>query len=167
MKRRTADPRIALLLHALDEAFAKAAWHGTNLRGALRGVGAKAADRRPAPGRHNMRELVVHAAYWKHRVRGRLMGKAGGRFPIAGSNWFELGPASERAWRAERDLLEREHRALRRAVASFPASRLPKRLPGTLGRTAQREIAGIALHDVYHTGQIQLLKALGRRGSGR
>ena len=33
--------------------------------------------------------------------------------------------------------------------------------------TALRETAGIAFHDVYHTGQIQLLKALLRKRRGK
>jgi uncharacterized damage-inducible protein DinB len=154
--------RIGILLHALDEAYEKNAWHGTTLKGSLRGVGAKQAAWRPAPGRHNIRELAVHAAYWKYRVRRRLAGEKRGGFAIRGNNWFAREGADERAWRAERELLEKEHRLLRKAVASFPEGRLEKPLFGKSGRTAVREIAGIALHDVYHTGQIQLIKALAK-----
>jgi hypothetical protein len=155
---------IAVLLHALDEAYDKSAWHGTNLRGSLRGVSAAQADWRPAPGRHNIRELAVHAAYWKRRALERLGAGRGDSFPMAGSNWFELPAASEKRWRAERDLLDSEHRALRRAVAEFPAGKVESPLPGYKGRTALREIAGAALHDAYHTGQIQLLKTLRKKG---
>jgi uncharacterized damage-inducible protein DinB len=166
MKRGAVTSK-AILLRALDEAYDKAAWHGTNLRGALRGVTAREASWRPAPGRHNIREIAVHAAYWKYRVRRRLTGEKAGSFAIPGNNWFPRGSARESDWRAERDLLEREHRAFRHAVAAFPASRLARKLPATVGRTALREIAGIALHDVYHTGQIQILKVLHRRRRGR
>jgi len=151
------------LLHALDEAFGNAAWHGPSLRAALRGVSAKEASRRPGSGRHSIREIVLHVAYWKHRVRQRLTGKARGSFPIPGKDWFSRPSAGEKEWREERRLLEREHGALRRAVAAFPEARLRQSLPGTRRRTALREITGIALHDVYHTGQIQLLKALRRK----
>jgi uncharacterized damage-inducible protein DinB len=156
-------PAIVALLQALDEAYDKPAWHGTNLRGALRGVTARRASWRPEKGRHNIREIAIHAAYWKHLVLRRLTGEVQGSFAFAGSNWFRRDAASEKDWRTERVLLDREHQALRRAVAAFPGSRLSARLPGTRRRTALREIAGIALHDVYHTGQIQLLKTLQRR----
>jgi hypothetical protein len=166
MKGKTSPP-IALLLHVLDEAYDKSAWHGRNLKGALRGVTARQAAWRPAAGRHNIRELVVHAAYWKARVRARLTREKDEPFPVSGSNWFARNGADEKAWKAERELLDREHRALRRAAASFPPDRLTRRLPGTQGRTALREIAGIALHDTYHTAQIQLLRVLQRRRRGR
>jgi len=162
MKRGTHRPT-DLLLHVLDEAYGKTAWHGPNLRSSLRGVTARQASWRPAAGRHNIRELVAHAAYWKYRVRRRLTGEKRGSFPRPGSNWFAISGVDEKTWRAERELLDREHQALRRAIAAFPASRFGRPLPGTLGRVALREIAGIALHDVYHTGQIQLLKILQRR----
>jgi len=151
-----------LLLHALDEAYGKSAWHGPNLRSSLRGVTSREASWRPSPGRHNIRDLVLHAAYWKHLVRRRLKAEKRNAFPIPGHNFFRLPNPSEREWRAERALLEREHRALRQAVASYPASRLAHKLPGASRRTPIREVFGIALHDVYHTGQIQTLKVLYR-----
>jgi hypothetical protein len=154
---------IGVLLHLLDEAYGKAAWHGPNLKGSLRGVSARLAAWRPGKGRHCVRDIVLHAAYWKYVVRRRLTGEGKGSFPIAGSNFFDLPAPTEKAWRAEREILDGQHRALRAVVAAFPPDRLESPLPGTRGRTALREIAGIALHDVYHTGQIQLIKALRKK----
>jgi len=163
MKNRTTTQK-SVLLHALDEAYGLPAWHGTNLKGSLRGVTARQADWRPAPGRHSIRELAVHAAYWKYRVRNRLTGEKDGAFPLPGTNWLDLPAASEKEWRAERDLLDRAHRELKETVEKFPGELLALPLPGLRSRTALREIAGIALHDAYHTGQIQLLKVLRRAG---
>jgi hypothetical protein len=151
-------------LAALDEAFDRKAWHGTNLRGSVRGLGAAAAAWRPGRGRHNIWELVVHAAYWKYTVRRRLTGEKRGSFPLAGSNWFtrpQPGPPAgqEKAWRADVALLGSEHRRLRAAVAALPPGALARRVPGTR-YTASRLVFGAALHDVYHAGQIQLLKRM-------
>jgi len=166
-KKPSGAGEIGVLLHAIDEAYGSSAWHGTTLKGSLRGVTARQAAWRPAPGRHSIRELAVHAAYWKFVVRRRLTGDASASFPLAGSNWLALPPPSEKAWRTEREILEREHRALRAVVAAFAPGRLRSPLPGLRDRTALREIAGIALHDVYHTGQIQLLKALQKKSRAR
>jgi uncharacterized damage-inducible protein DinB len=153
---------IKLLLAMLDEAFEKSAWQGPNLRGALRGVTARQAAWRPAPGRHGIWELAVHAAYWKYAVRRRLTGEKRGSFPHKGSDWFEP-PASptERAWRAELALLVEEHARLRSAVARLSPSDLPKKVGGSR-RTTATLVYGVASHDVYHTGQISLLKRLWR-----
>ncbi len=166
-KKSSGAGEIGVLLHVIDEAYGSSAWHGTALKGSLRGVTARQAAWRPAPGRHSIRELAAHAAYWKFAVRRRLTGDKSGSFPLPGSNWLDLPPASEKAWRAEREILDREHRALRAVVAAFAPGRLRSPLPGMRDRTALREIAGIALHDVYHTGQIQLVKALQGRPRAR
>jgi len=63
------------ILALIDEAFDKTSWHGPNLRGSIRGVDAGLAAWRPAPGRHNIWELTLHAAYWKYAVRRRLTGE--------------------------------------------------------------------------------------------
>src|SRR5581483_11993663 len=95
MSRR--NPAIAMLLAMVDEAFDRAAWHGPTLHGAVRGVTAEQADWRPGHGLHTIRELTLHAAYWKYTVRRRLADGGGAPFALAGSNWFEA--SSSRTWR--------------------------------------------------------------------
>jgi hypothetical protein len=160
----TGDASLALALAALDEAFDHKAWHGPNLRGATRTLDARAAAWRPAPGRHNAWEVVVHAAYWKYAVRRRLTGEKRGSFPLPGSNWFtrpaaDGGTDLEPAWRADLELLAAEHRKLRAVVAALPKGALATLSPGTK-HTLRRLVFGAALHDVYHAGQVQLLKRL-------
>jgi uncharacterized damage-inducible protein DinB len=151
------------LLELLDEGFNKAAWHGPNLRGSIRGVTAREAAARPGSGRHNIWELVVHAAYWKYAVRRRLRGEKRGSFELPGSNWFERpSDRSEKAWRADVALLEQEHRRLRETVSSIQPQELERRSRGSRTRV-RRLIFGIAFHDVYHAGQIQLLKRVVRK----
>src|SRR6202022_3143178 len=77
-----------LVLALLDEAYEKRAWHGPNLKQSLRGVSAKQAAWRPAPGRHNIWELAVHSAYWKYAVRRKIAGRKRGSFVLEGSNFF-------------------------------------------------------------------------------
>jgi len=146
------------LLQQLDEAYGVRSWHGTNLRGSLRGVSPKTAAWRPARGRHNIWELTVHAAYWKYAVRRRLTGAKRGDFALQGSNWFaKPSTATAAAWRADLTLLAREHAALRAAISTLEDADLARRAgKGTVGFF----VRGIAAHDLYHAGQIQLLKRL-------
>jgi hypothetical protein len=158
----SAPNRVALLLHLLDTAYQKQAWHGPNLRGAVRGLSAHEAGYRPAPGRHTIADIVVHAAYWKYAVRRRLTSMKRGSFPMQGSNWFTLpAPVAPEAWRHYVALLESEHRALRDVVARQSERDLDNSAGGRFTRAAL--IAGIAAHDLYHAGQIQLLKRLARQ----
>ena len=152
------SPEISLLLRMLDEAFERKAWHGPNLKGSLRGVTAAQAAWRPATGRHNIWEIVVHAAYWKYAVNRRLTGGKRGSFPQKGSNWFRRPEIeSEAAWRADLVILDQIHRAMRATIEKFPPSRLNSRPSGSKVSNLTL-IYGIAAHDLYHTGQIQLLK---------
>jgi uncharacterized damage-inducible protein DinB len=162
-----AKNELALLLSIIDEAYEKRAWHGPNLKGSLRGVGASEAAWRPGPERHNIWDLVRHVAYWKYANRRRLTGEKRGSFPLAGSNWFPPPDTpTEKAWRSDVALLEEQHRRLREAIASLPSKRLHERLRGSRYRNATLAY-GIAAHDVYHTGQIQLVKRLFRDRGAR
>ncbi len=143
-----------VLLDLIDEAFDKKSWHGPNLRGSIRGVSARQAAWRVAPGRHNIWELTLHAAYWKYVVRRRITGEKRGSFVLPGSNFFARPvEASEAAWKADVEILLREHRDLRRVLAELPPARWQN--PKTL-----HLIRGIAAHDLYHAGQIRLLRRL-------
>jgi hypothetical protein len=151
---------IQLLLDLLDRAYNRRSWHGTNLRGSVRSLRAGQASWRPAPDRHNIREIAVHAAYWKYAVRRRLLGEKRGSFALKGSNWFpRTGPASQSGWREDLSLLEKCHAELRAAVAACPPAKLWRTPPGSRFTFAAL-IEGAAAHDLYHAGQIQLLKRL-------
>lgn len=158
------DPRVPLLLEILDQAFASRGWHGTTLRGALRGLTPGQALWRPAPRRHCVWELVLHAAYWKYAVRRRLAGSGHATFPRKPSNWPRVPVRPDAAvWRADVRLLEAEHAALRDVVAGMTTARLEARSPKGVWRNIE-QIHGVAAHDLYHTGQIQLIKKLMRSG---
>jgi len=152
---------IRLLVQTLDGAFTGRGWQGTTLTGALRGLTAPQALRRPARGRHCIWEIVLHAAYWKYAVRCRITGaRPPGGFARAPSNWPALPrPASEAAWRRDMRLLKEEHARLRDAVAALSPRSLAARTPSGAWRVGQM-VFGVAAHDAYHTGQIQLIKRL-------
>ena len=154
------DPRVPLLLDILDQAFAARGWHGTTLRGALRGLTPGQALWRPAPRRHCVWELMLHAAYWKYAVRRRLAGAGRATFPRKPSNWPRVPARPDAAaWRADVRLLEEEHAALRAVVAGMTAAQLDALSPRGTWRNIE-QIHGVAAHDLYHTGQIQLVKRL-------
>jgi hypothetical protein len=161
--RNMPDSKIEFLLRLIDQAYDQLSWHGPNLRGSIRGLDHRVAARRPKPGRHNLWEIVVHAAYWKYAVRRRLLGQKRGSFPLKGSNWFvRPSDASPQAWEADVQLLSEMHQELRSAVTGFRAADLGRKRPGSKFSNFDL-IIGIAAHDVYHAGQIQILKRLAKK----
>jgi hypothetical protein len=146
-------------LSIIDQAYDRQSWHGTNLRGSIRRLTPGQIAWRPAPDRHNIWEIVVHAAYWKYAVTRRLTGGARGSFPLQGSNWFRRPSGSDSQWRSDVALLDQMHRSLRDAVASLPPPELDRTPRGSKVSNFAL-LSGIAAHDLYHAGQIQLLKRL-------
>jgi uncharacterized damage-inducible protein DinB len=150
---------IDVLLAQLDQAYDRRSWHGTNLRGSLRGLTPEEAAWRPDPSRHNIHEIAVHCAYWKYAATRRLTGEKRGSFPFTGSNWFPRTGADAAQWAADLGVLGECHRRLRKAVASLDARQLASR---SGAETVLSLVSGTIAHDLYHAGQIQLLKRLRR-----
>jgi hypothetical protein len=157
-----ASPTMDLLLWNLQPPAGRRSWHGGPTPvGVLRGVTAAQASWRPAPRRKSVWELALHIAYWKYAVRRHLAAGEQPRFPRSPSNFPRLpDPADQYAWASDVGLLLTEHDRLVEAVRAFPSPRLGEIPPGGKRWTYGEIVLGIAAHDAYHTGQIQLLKRL-------
>ena len=144
----------------LDEGFDKRAWHGPNLMGGLRGLSLGQLLYRPRKNSHNIWELAVHCAYWKCAVRNLLQRGKRRSFPLEGSHFFPRNaPLTRSLWKKDLALLKREHAALQAAILSLDPKTLDLKLKRSQ-HTARRLALGIAAHDIYHAGQIGLLKRL-------
>ena len=152
-----------LILRQLRQAFNEKSWHGTNLNGAIRGLYVATAAWRPQPERHNIWELIVHCAYWKYTVIRRITGESKGSFALKGSNFFPRPEVpSIKALKADIRLLKDYHDLLMDTVAGMSAKDLNHVAEGST-LSNRDAIIGIAAHDLYHAGQIQLIKRLNRQ----
>jgi len=148
-----------LIVLQLEQAFRRKSWHGTNLLGSIRGIDIETASWRPSSGRHNIWEIIVHAAYWKYSVCRRLAGDTRLSFPLKGSDWFDRPSGAIDDLKADIALLKDYHSKLIGFVLAFPESQL-KKVPKGSATTYLDLVIGVAAHDLYHAGQIQLLKRL-------
>ena len=149
---------LSVLLDQLDSVYHGKAWHGPTLRGSLRGITAKEAGKALTPSGHSIADIALHCAYWKYSVRRRIQNSKRGTFAWKGSNWFTLPkPLTEEMWDKILNTLDEEHEALRQAVDSFPEPQLG-RIPKGSKYSYYQLIQGIAAHDVFHAGQVRLLK---------
>src|SRR5437867_4081606 len=159
---------MALLASSVQPGPGQRSWHGGPTPvGAVRGIDAEQARWMPAPRRKSIWAIALHIAYWKYAVRRQLEGGARGAFPRAPSNWPEVPDRSDdRAWASDVVLLREEHERLVQAIRELRPERLNRRPPEGRRWTFGDLVVGIAAHDAYHTGQIQLLKRLWQeRGS--
>jgi uncharacterized damage-inducible protein DinB len=137
-------------------------WHGgPSPVGALRGVTAAQAAWRPTARRKSIWELALHIAYWKYTARRHLETGERTRFPRRPANFPDQPkPPDDAAWARDVALLRSEHERLVTAVRTLASERLDQIPPEGRRWTYGELVLGIAAHDIYHTGQIQLLKRL-------
>jgi uncharacterized damage-inducible protein DinB len=148
----------ARLADQIRRAFEGSAWHGDSVLKLLADVDAKTAAARPIKNAHTIWELVLHVAAWDDAVCRRAKGTA-----VSLSNKQNFPPVvdrSEAAWRKSIERLKHAHGQLVKTVAAFPDSRLGRRVPGKKATYHNffYMFSGIVQHELYHAGQIALLK---------
>ncbi|MGA8541856.1 MAG: DinB family protein [Terriglobales bacterium] len=150
----------ARIADQLRRAFDGEAWHGDSVLEILSGVTAAQASARLIKRAHTIWELVLHIAAWDGAVLRRL-GGAVVELPDA-ENFPSVNDMSEAAWRAGLAQLRRVHEQLIASVAAFPDSRLDDTVPGKEGahHTFYYMLHGVVQHELYHAGQIALLKKM-------
>jgi uncharacterized damage-inducible protein DinB len=148
---------IERILDQLKHTYEGNAWHGPSVREALDGVRAEQATARPLTGAHNIWELVQHIAVWEDAVRRRLAGDRAQITLASPQDWPPAGEASEAAWQQAKTALDRVHEALREAIARVPESRLDEPILEGMS-SVYVTLHGIIHHDLYHAGQIAILK---------
>ena len=153
----------ARLADQIRRAFEGDAWHGDSVLEILSGVKAKTAAARPLKNAHTIWELVLHIAAWDDAVRRRAEGSvvrlsARQNFPL-------VTDTSETAWRKAVAHLTQTHEQLVKTVEGFPESRLQQQVQGKSAAyyTFFYMFAGIVQHELYHAGQIALLKKARKR----
>lgn len=139
----------------LRRAFDGDAWHGPALLELLADVDAATAAAKPLPDVHSIWELVLHIAAWDESTLVRLSGKK--CQPQGAANFPPVTNSSAAAWRKSVGELKRVHTALVKTVAVLPQSRLGDRVPGKR-YDFYHLLHGVAQHELYHAGQIAILK---------
>jgi uncharacterized damage-inducible protein DinB len=145
----------ARVAEQLRRAFEGDAWHGPALLELLEDVDATTAGARPLPRGHSIWELVLHVAAWDGAACRRLGGE---KVQLTGAANFPVVPRpTEAAWRKTIAHAKRTHDVLVKTVAALPEARLRERVPGKK-YDFHFMLHGIAQHELYHAGQIALLK---------
>jgi len=145
----------------LLRAFEGPAWHGPSVLEALEGVMPEAAHAHPVAGAHSIWELVLHLGGTYRLVLRRLAGGAPQLTPA--EDWPPVPEPTAAHWRDAVDSLRSLNQQVRHAVRAFDPQHLDQPIVPEPPYTAYTQFIGITQHDLYHAGQIALLKkALGR-----
>jgi uncharacterized damage-inducible protein DinB len=151
---------IEFLLDQFHRTFEGEAWHGDPVLTILRDVTAEQAAARPIPSAHTIWELVLHMAVWKDVARWRI--ERNEKVPTDAENFVTVVDTGAAAWAQAMERLIGAHRALVIAVAQMGEGRLTEEIPAGGGLSHAVRLYGVIGHDIYHAGQIALLKKFGR-----
>jgi uncharacterized damage-inducible protein DinB len=146
---------VARIRGELRRAFEGEAWHGPAVLELLRDVTAQQAAARPIAGAHSIWELVLHIAAWENAGRRRLEGDRA-ELPDE-ENFPPVNDTSEAAWQRAIEELKIGHSKLYDAIAGLEESRLDEPILDGM-RSVYITLHGVIQHDLYHAGQIALLK---------
>lgn len=151
-------PETVRLADQIRRGFEGEAWHGDSLLEILSDVDAKTAAAHPVKNAHSIWELVLHIAAWDDAVLRR----AGGSVVKLSDeqNFPPVKDSSDAAWQKTIESVKRTHDQLVKTVAAFPDSRLQEQVQGKKEEYYNffYMFAGIVQHELYHAGQIALLK---------
>jgi len=149
----------ARLAEQLRNAFNGEAWHGPALLELLADVNAATAAAHPVSGAHSIWELVLHIAAWDDGVNRRIvLGKA--LELNDAENFPTVNDQSPAAWKKAISDARKTHAQLVKTVETLPDRRLDEQVPGK-EYDIRFMLEGVAQHELYHAGQIAILKKAG------
>jgi uncharacterized damage-inducible protein DinB len=154
VKRMTTE--VNRLEDQVRRAFEGEAWHGPSVLESLAGLSAAQAASHPIAGAHSIWELVLHLTSDYDLILRRLAGD--GRPLTAAEDWPACPASTEENWRQTVQELTLLNEKLRQAVRDFPDERLDELLVPEVPYTAYTQFIGVTQHNLYHAGQIALLK---------
>ena len=146
----------ARIAQQLENAFDGGAWHGPAVLELLADVDAKAAAARRLPGAHSIWELVLHVAAWDDAVNRRIVLRKALQLKMR-QNFPPVTDKSPAAWKKALAKVKKTHSDLLQTVRALSDDRLRERVPGKRYDIAFM-LHGVAQHELYHAGQIALLK---------
>lgn len=147
---------IQRIVDQMDRAFAGDAWHGPPLKSLLQGFLAEDASKHPIAGAHSIWELVLHISAWNDMMRHELNGEQVD--VTTEKDWPAVWDVSEVAWKRALDALDESHNRLRETATGLRDDQLDEVPVKRTNNTRYVMLHGVVQHNLYHGGQIALLK---------
>ncbi len=139
----------------LQRAFTGKAWHGPALLEVLQDVTAQQALKRPIATAHSIWEIVLHLTAWHKAITKRIDDHVVEL--TAEEDWPPVENSDENAWNSTLELLNESYENLLKKISDLSDSDLNKTVPGK-EYSIYFILHGTIQHDLYHAGQIAILK---------
>lgn len=139
-------------------------WYGSSLKSIFKGVDSFRAVKRISANSHSIAEIALHMLAWNEEVASRLVGSKP-QAPQRG-DWQIIEKLDKDEWNNIVQKIFKEHARIEKLVASLSIEKLEEQVGkdrnpalGT-GINYREMLVGLMEHNVYHGGQIALLKKL-------
>lgn len=146
---------VKFVMDQLRTTFSGDSWHGPSVMKTLEGIDAVQAAARPLGERHTIWELVDHMTYWLEEAHKALKAKEMPR-PEKVMDWPRMR-SGEDQWRESVSRLEAAVNMLLDELTTWNTKDLEKTVAGA-NYSYRQMLHGAVHHNLYHTGQIAILK---------
>lgn len=144
---------------SFNHIYEKGAWFGDTYMEKLADVTEKEAFTPPMNGVHTIAELVAHVIYWRTPLIKGLKGEEDHMGSVEDpDNWVPLDKLKARGWKKLLADFETSQEELLSLLQSAKPSFFKEEY--SPGNSWEYVTEGIAQHDVYHLGQLALVKKM-------
>ena len=150
------------LTHRLKDTWHGSPWYGNPSDKILEGITAAEAATQLAPGSHTIWQLVLHMTAWTETTGQRVRGM-GSKGPDRG-DWPDVGDTSDAAWKAALAELDTARKALVEEINTAHEEDIQLHVKQhdppfkDTGMSRAGTVYGLIEHDIYHLGQIALIR---------
>jgi uncharacterized damage-inducible protein DinB len=148
---------IQRILDQYDRVMNGDAWHGDPVWTILEGLAPEQAAMRSNSNAHSIWELVAHMNFWETEVCRRLQ-HLPPRSP-ENLNFPATPEVTAEKWNKTLQDFRQSNSDFRSALSRLEESQLDQPLPGR-DNSAYVEVHGVIQHNLYHAGQIALLRKI-------
>ena len=154
-----ATPSIIQYVTRFNEIYNGEPWYGENIVSKLNEVSDELAFTRPMRYVHAIAEVVAHMTYWRQSLISRLNKDESFHASVESEeNWRDLLVLRAAGWKKVLSDFEESQKAIVQILSRQPASILTTEYAG--GHTFEYLIQGVIDHDIYHLGQIALIRKM-------
>jgi uncharacterized damage-inducible protein DinB len=140
-----------IIAQHLDNIYQGEPWFGESLQTKLKNVSEESAFKQPVNNKHSIAEILSHMEYWRKRFALEVQGKIPPEFSES-ENWPSIGDLKKLGWKKLQTSFDETHQELVGLLKKSNGKQLSEELIGNLN--------GLVDHDIYHLGQIGIVKSL-------
>lgn len=145
---------------ALRRLYEGEVWHGPSIKEILIDITPEQAVKRLTPKSKNIAEYLIHITNWRTFALEKLTG--GDTFDIilnSEADWSVVNEITKDKWEEIQEAYEESQKEILEVLETYTDRKLENIVPGRK-YSFYTLLYGVIHHDIYHSGQMMLLKRL-------